>query len=36
MNWQGKKVWVIGASSGIGKALAHAINHSGGFVILSS
>ncbi len=36
MNWQGKKVWIIGASSGIGKALAHAINHSGGFVILSS
>ena len=36
MNWENKKVWVIGASSGIGKSLAIAINHLGGFVVLSS
>ena len=36
MNWKGKKVWIIGASSGIGQALSTAINEAGGFVILSS
>jgi short-subunit dehydrogenase len=36
MNWENKKVWVIGASSGIGQGLAIAINHLGGFVVLSS
>ena len=36
MNWENKKVWVIGASSGIGQSLAIAINHLGGFVVLSS
>lgn len=35
MNWENKKVWIIGASSGIGQSLAYAINQKGGFVILS-
>jgi dehydrogenase/reductase SDR family protein 7B len=36
MNWENKKVWIIGASSGIGQGLAIAINQLGGFVVLSS
>lgn len=36
MNWKGKKVWIIGASSGIGQGLALAFNQVGAFVILSS
>jgi len=35
MKWDNKKVWIVGASSGIGQALAIAINRLGGFVILS-
>ena len=36
MNWENKKVWIIGASSGIGQGMAIAINQLGGFVVLSS
>ncbi|HTD02738.1 SDR family NAD(P)-dependent oxidoreductase [Undibacterium sp.] len=35
MSYQGKVVWVTGASSGIGEALANALLHSGAQVILS-
>ncbi len=36
MNYQGKKVWITGASSGIGKALALAFAQRGAQLILSS
>ncbi|MDA0912494.1 MAG: SDR family oxidoreductase [Bacteroidetes bacterium] len=36
MNWSGKTVWVTGASSGIGKATAHAWVKKGARLILSS
>jgi short-subunit dehydrogenase len=34
--WKNKKVWIIGASRGIGASLAHAFNKRGAFTILSS
>jgi NAD(P)-dependent dehydrogenase (short-subunit alcohol dehydrogenase family) len=36
VNWQGKVVWVIGASSGIGRATASALHGKGARVIVSS
>lgn len=35
-NWRDKKVWIVGASSGIGLALAHRLHLSGAQVILSA
>ncbi|NIO40969.1 MAG: SDR family NAD(P)-dependent oxidoreductase, partial [Burkholderiales bacterium] len=35
-DWQGRRVWVIGASSGIGKAFAEAVLKSGARVALSA
>lgn len=35
-NWQGQRVWLIGASSGIGKALAEALHARGAHVIVSA
>jgi dehydrogenase/reductase SDR family member 7B len=34
--WKNKKVWIVGASRGIGASLAHAFNERGAFTILSS
>ena len=34
--WSGRRVWVTGASSGIGEALANAIVREGGTVVLSA
>lgn len=35
-DWQGKKYWLIGASDGLGAALAHQLSRSGVEVILSA
>lgn len=34
-DWRGRRVWVVGASSGIGRALAHALDARGARVIVS-
>ena len=34
--WQGKKYWLVGASDGLGAALAHQLSRSGVEVILSA
>ena len=35
-NWKGKRVWIVGASSGIGAALAHALLDAGAWVTVSA
>jgi NAD(P)-dependent dehydrogenase (short-subunit alcohol dehydrogenase family) len=35
-NWRGKRVWIVGASSGIGAALAHALHDLGAEVHVSA
>lgn len=36
INWQGKRYWLIGASEGLGAALAHKLNAAGVEVIVSA
>ena len=36
MDWQGKRYWLIGASEGLGAALAHKLNAAGVEVIVSA
>jgi len=35
-NWQGRSVWLVGASSGIGLATAHALHAAGARVVVSA
>lgn len=35
-HWQGKTVWLVGASSGIGQATAAALHHAGARVVVSA
>ncbi len=35
-DWRGKKVWLVGASSGIGEACAHLLHESGATVFVSA
>jgi len=35
-DWQGKKYWVVGASEGLGRAVAHAISRVGAEVVVSA
>lgn len=35
-NWQGKRVWLVGSSTGIGRAVAHALHARGAQVIVSA
>ena len=35
-DWQGRTVWIVGASSGIGRATASALHHAGARVIVSA
>jgi len=35
-DWQGRRVWIIGASSGIGRAVAEALHARGARVIVSA
>ncbi|HSO46133.1 MAG TPA: SDR family NAD(P)-dependent oxidoreductase, partial [Rhodoferax sp.] len=35
-NWAGRRVWLVGASSGIGRATAHALHAQGARVIVSA
>jgi NADP-dependent 3-hydroxy acid dehydrogenase YdfG len=36
MEWQGKRYWLVGASDGLGKALAHILSRAGAEVIVSA
>ncbi|SFS90904.1 Short-chain dehydrogenase [Sulfitobacter marinus] len=35
-SWQGKRYWLVGASAGLGEALAHKLSHAGAEVIVSA
>lgn len=35
-DWRGRRVWLVGASTGIGHALAHALHQAGAQVLLSA
>ena len=35
-NWRGQKVWIVGASSGIGLALAQRLHDEGAQVLVSA